>query len=77
MNNNLYYCNYYYYLLFSFVCVGNAVSPCKNKNGGCSHLCLLSFNNTRTCDCPHLMSLAADKKTCYSKLTYVYSTRIF
>ncbi|XP_035218425.1 low-density lipoprotein receptor-related protein 1-like isoform X2 [Stegodyphus dumicola] len=44
---------------------GNGSNPCEKDNGGCSHLCLLSFNNTRTCDCPHLMSLASDKKTCY------------
>ena len=40
------------------------VSPCKNNNGGCSHLCLLNGNHTYKCDCPHVMSLAVDQKTC-------------
>ncbi|XP_047488646.1 low-density lipoprotein receptor-related protein 1-like [Penaeus chinensis] len=39
-------------------------NPCKNNNGGCSHLCLLSFNGTHQCNCPHIMSLGADNKTC-------------
>lgn len=41
-------------------------NPCSAelKNGGCSHLCLLSINNTFKCDCPHMMRLSDDKKTC-------------
>ncbi|GIY95885.1 low-density lipoprotein receptor-related protein 1B [Caerostris extrusa] len=54
---------------------GNFSNPCKDNNGGCSHLCLLNFNNTRTCDCPHLMSLAADKKTCYKNEKVLLFTR--
>lgn len=42
-------------------------NPCKNNNGGCSHLCLLSFNGTHQCNCPHIMSLGADNKTCIRK----------
>nr|XP_042899679.1 low-density lipoprotein receptor-related protein 1 isoform X4 [Parasteatoda tepidariorum] len=54
---------------------GNFTNPCKDNNGGCSHLCLLSFNNARSCDCPHLMSLAADKKTCYKNEKVLLFTR--
>ncbi|XP_063881494.1 prolow-density lipoprotein receptor-related protein 1-like isoform X4 [Scylla paramamosain] len=39
-------------------------NPCKENNGGCSHLCLLSFNGTRQCNCPHIMSLGSDNMTC-------------
>ncbi|KAG8200378.1 hypothetical protein JTE90_028559 [Oedothorax gibbosus] len=54
---------------------GNATNPCKENNGGCSHLCLLSFNSTRDCDCPHLMSLASDNKTCYKNEKVLLFTR--
>lgn len=39
-------------------------SVCTNNNGGCSHLCLLSISNTYKCECPHVMQLSADNKTC-------------
>ncbi|CAL4156177.1 unnamed protein product, partial [Meganyctiphanes norvegica] len=39
-------------------------NPCALNNGGCSHLCLLSFNETRQCNCPHIMTLGPDEKTC-------------
>lgn len=42
-------------------------SPCGNNNGGCSHLCLLNTNRTYSCDCPHVMRLGADNKTCIRK----------
>ena len=40
--------------------------PCSRSNGGCSHLCLLGYNNSRTCGCPHVMSLGDDKVSCKS-----------
>ncbi|XP_076313100.1 LDL receptor protein 1 isoform X3 [Tachypleus tridentatus] len=40
------------------------VNPCADNNGGCSHLCLLSFNDTYRCHCPHLMRLDKNEKTC-------------
>lgn len=43
-------------------------SPCGKDNGGCSHLCLIHTNYTYLCDCPHVMKLSADKKTCVGKL---------
>lgn len=40
------------------------ISPCAINNGNCSHLCLLSLNNTRRCSCPHLMRMQSDNVTC-------------
>ncbi|CAH1393047.1 unnamed protein product [Nezara viridula] len=40
---------------------------CGINNGNCSHLCLLDFNSIYKCDCPHVMKLADDKKTCVGK----------
>ncbi|XP_037511191.1 low-density lipoprotein receptor-related protein 1 [Rhipicephalus sanguineus] len=45
---------------------GNGKNGCAANNGGCSHLCLLSFNNTYKCNCPHLMRLGDDGRTCHS-----------
>lgn len=39
------------------------ISPCENTS--CSHLCLLSTNNTYKCSCPHMMRLSDDNdKVC-------------
>uniref|UniRef100_A0AAY4C4T1 EGF-like domain-containing protein n=1 Tax=Denticeps clupeoides TaxID=299321 RepID=A0AAY4C4T1_9TELE len=46
-----------------------ASNPCE-ANGGrgpCSHLCLLNYNRTASCFCPHLMKLAANKIACMGK----------
>lgn len=46
-----------------------APNPCE-ANGGkgrCSHLCLINYNSTYSCACPHLMKLAKDNTTCYGK----------
>lgn len=45
----------------------DGINPCGNNNGGCSHLCLLHLNHTFRCDCPHIMKLSTDNKTCVSK----------
>ncbi|CAH2009921.1 unnamed protein product [Acanthoscelides obtectus] len=42
----------------------DGVNPCAKNNGGCSHLCLIHFNQTYRCDCPHVMRLDTDNKTC-------------
>ncbi|KAB0803781.1 hypothetical protein PPYR_00751 [Photinus pyralis] len=39
-------------------------NPCGENNGGCSHLCLLHTNKTYRCDCPHVMKLDVDNRTC-------------
>ncbi|XP_015265029.1 PREDICTED: prolow-density lipoprotein receptor-related protein 1 [Gekko japonicus] len=44
-----------------------APNPCE-ANGGrgrCSHLCLINYNSTYSCACPHLMKLDKDNTTCY------------
>lgn len=48
----------------------NRPSPCEINNGGCSHLCLININGTFTCDCPHVMRLSKDNKTCVGKFFY-------
>ncbi|KAK9892226.1 hypothetical protein WA026_019028 [Henosepilachna vigintioctopunctata] len=42
----------------------DAPNPCGKDNGGCSHLCLLHTNYTYRCDCPHVMKLNTDNRTC-------------
>lgn len=43
---------------------GNAINQCRINNGNCSHLCLLSVNQTYKCECPHVMRLDKDNITC-------------
>jgi len=46
-----------------------APNPCE-ANGGkgpCSHLCLINYNRTLSCACPHLMKLDKDNMTCYGR----------
>lgn len=46
-----------------------APNPCE-ANGGrgpCSHLCLINYNRTLSCACPHLMKLDKDNTTCYGR----------
>ncbi|CAH2305432.1 low-density lipo receptor-related 1B [Pelobates cultripes] len=55
-----------------------APNPCAadNGKGPCSHLCLINFNGTAACACPHLMKLSSDKKTCHEmKKFLVYARR--
>ncbi|KAF5306597.1 hypothetical protein FQR65_LT18530 [Abscondita terminalis] len=40
------------------------INPCGDNNGGCSHLCLLHTGKTYRCDCPHVMKLDTDNRTC-------------
>lgn len=44
----------------------SAPNPCAQVDGRspCSHLCLINFNQTFSCACPHLMKLQPDKRTC-------------
>eukprot|EP00063_Salmo_salar_P032241 XP_014007076.1 PREDICTED: low-density lipoprotein receptor-related protein 1B-like [Salmo salar] len=58
-----------------------ASNPCE-ANGGrgpCSHLCLINYNRTASCACPHLMKISADNFTCFALkkfLLYVRRTEI-
>lgn len=46
-----------------------APNPCAAKDGKepCSHLCLINYNQTFSCACPHLMKLGPDRRTCYGE----------
>jgi len=44
--------------------VDNNLNPCWLNNGNCSHLCLLTTNHQRKCECPHLMRITHDGVTC-------------
>uniref|UniRef100_A0A672N2P7 Low-density lipoprotein receptor-related protein 1B-like n=1 Tax=Sinocyclocheilus grahami TaxID=75366 RepID=A0A672N2P7_SINGR len=41
-------------------------NPCAgNKGRGpCSHLCLINYNGSASCSCPHLMKLSANNRSC-------------
>ncbi|CAH2224426.1 prolow-density lipo receptor-related 1 [Pelobates cultripes] len=43
-----------------------APNPCADNDGRgpCSHLCLITYNQSFSCACPHLMKLSPDKQTC-------------
>uniref|UniRef100_A0A8K9XSB1 EGF-like domain-containing protein n=1 Tax=Oncorhynchus mykiss TaxID=8022 RepID=A0A8K9XSB1_ONCMY len=43
-----------------------ASNPCEENNGRgpCSHLCLINYNRTASCTCPHLMKLSLNKQSC-------------
>ncbi|CAM4944086.1 unnamed protein product [Rotaria socialis] len=45
-----------------------APNPCGTNNGGCSHLCLLTTNQSYTCACPEHFSFinAGNNRTCVS-----------
>lgn len=42
----------------------NSTHPCTKNNGNCSHLCLLSKQYLWRCECPHIMKLDKDNRTC-------------
>lgn len=53
-------------------------SPCAINNGGCSHLCLLSLKSHK-CECPHVMRLNDDNRTCVRNeqvLLFIMGTEI-
>lgn len=50
----------------------NGTSPCGKNNGGCSHLCLLHTNYTYRCDCPHVMRLNPDNRTCVGEYFSIF-----
>ncbi|XP_048838951.1 low-density lipoprotein receptor-related protein 1 isoform X2 [Brienomyrus brachyistius] len=58
-----------------------APNPCAahGGRGSCSHLCLINYNQSFSCACPHLMKLHSDKHTCYESrqfLLYAGQTEI-
>nr|XP_042700082.1 LOW QUALITY PROTEIN: prolow-density lipoprotein receptor-related protein 1 [Chrysemys picta bellii] len=57
--------------------LGPAPNPCE-ANGGkgpCSHLCLINYNQSSSCACPHLMKLDKDNTTCYELKKFLLYAR--
>ncbi|XP_075055508.1 prolow-density lipoprotein receptor-related protein 1 [Mixophyes fleayi] len=54
-----------------------APNPCaaNDGKGPCSHLCLITYNQSFTCACPHLMKLSPDKKTCIESRKFLLYAR--
>uniref|UniRef100_A0A673BUV4 Low density lipoprotein receptor-related protein 1Ab n=1 Tax=Sphaeramia orbicularis TaxID=375764 RepID=A0A673BUV4_9TELE len=54
-----------------------APNPCATGDGKgpCSHLCLINFNQTFSCACPHLMKLQPDKRTCKESRKFLLYAR--
>ncbi|XP_039602497.1 low-density lipoprotein receptor-related protein 1-like isoform X2 [Polypterus senegalus] len=54
-----------------------APNPCaaNDGRGPCSHLCLINYNLSVSCACPHLMKLHPDKKTCYELRQFLLYAR--
>ncbi|XP_069472627.1 low-density lipoprotein receptor-related protein 1B isoform X1 [Ambystoma mexicanum] len=54
-----------------------APNPCASDNGKgpCSHLCLINFNRSAACHCPHLMKLSSDKRTCQEMKKFLLYAR--
>ncbi|XP_078347608.1 low-density lipoprotein receptor-related protein 4-like [Oculina patagonica] len=55
------------YNLSAYSIPGN--HPCQSNNGGCSHLCLISSNESE-CVCPNHLTLQEDGKTCHHKYDF-------
>uniref|UniRef100_A0A8D2ZZH8 EGF-like domain-containing protein n=1 Tax=Scophthalmus maximus TaxID=52904 RepID=A0A8D2ZZH8_SCOMX len=56
-----------------------ASNPCAESDGHgpCSHLCLINYNRTASCTCPHLMKLSTNKQSSLKKfLLYVRRSEI-
>uniref|UniRef100_A0A3B3ZAU2 EGF-like domain-containing protein n=1 Tax=Periophthalmus magnuspinnatus TaxID=409849 RepID=A0A3B3ZAU2_9GOBI len=55
----------------------SAPNPCAAKDGKdpCSHLCLINYNQTFSCSCPHLMKLGPDRRTCYESRQFLLYAR--
>uniref|UniRef100_A0A3B4FER3 LDL receptor related protein 1B n=1 Tax=Pundamilia nyererei TaxID=303518 RepID=A0A3B4FER3_9CICH len=51
--------------------------PCEKNDGRgpCSHLCLINYNRTASCTCPHLMKLSTNKQSCFLKRFLLYVRR--
>lgn len=58
--------------------LSSAPNPCAAKDGKepCSHLCLINYNQTFSCACPHLMKLGPDKRTCYGEWAWTHHVYI-
>ncbi|XP_030628050.1 low-density lipoprotein receptor-related protein 1B [Chanos chanos] len=52
-------------------------NPCEGNRGRgpCSHLCLINYNRTASCACPHLMKLSANNRTCQALKRFLLYAR--
>ena len=56
--------------------IKNPKLSCKKNNGNCSHLCLITSNDSGyQCACPHLMKLGEDQKTCIPNEKFLIMSR--
>lgn len=57
------------YVDFFILLCSSASNPCEENDGRgpCSHLCLINYNRTTSCTCPHLMKLSANKQSCFGE----------
>uniref|UniRef100_A0AAY5EZH7 EGF-like domain-containing protein n=1 Tax=Electrophorus electricus TaxID=8005 RepID=A0AAY5EZH7_ELEEL len=54
-----------------------ASNPC-GANGGrgpCSHLCLIDYNRTAACSCPHLMKISPNNRSCVALKRFLLYVR--
>uniref|UniRef100_A0A8C1BL65 Low density lipoprotein receptor-related protein 1Bb n=1 Tax=Cyprinus carpio carpio TaxID=630221 RepID=A0A8C1BL65_CYPCA len=54
-----------------------ASNPCKGNSGRgpCSHLCLIDYNRTASCSCPHLMKLSLNNRSCVALKKFLVYVR--
>lgn len=54
---------------FLFPLFPSASNPCEGNDGRgpCSHLCLINYNRSASCTCPHLMKLSPNKQSCFGE----------
>ncbi|KAM9364417.1 LOW QUALITY PROTEIN: low-density lipoprotein receptor-related protein 1B-like [Pholidichthys leucotaenia] len=52
-------------------------NPCEENDGRgpCSHLCLINYNRTVSCTCPHLMKLSTNKHSCFALKRFLLYVR--
>nr|XP_015214112.1 PREDICTED: low-density lipoprotein receptor-related protein 1B isoform X3 [Lepisosteus oculatus] len=55
----------------------HASNPCEGNGGRgpCTHLCLINYNCTAACACPHLMKLAPDNRSCFALKKFLLYAR--
>ncbi|XP_073701189.1 low-density lipoprotein receptor-related protein 1B [Garra rufa] len=54
-----------------------ASNPCEGNDGrgSCSHLCLIDYNRTASCSCPHLMKLSLNNRSCVALKKFLLYVR--
>ncbi|TRY84843.1 hypothetical protein DNTS_002284 [Danionella cerebrum] len=54
-----------------------ASNPCEGNDGRgpCSHLCLIDYNRTASCSCPHLMKLTINNRSCVALKKFLLYVR--